>query len=87
MQSDSDQNADAASRAWLLPTLLVLVVLLVVADWVLLKAVGRADALECARADCSPYQDLVRTLTFVAVPGLIRLTLIGAVEVFLRRRR
>lgn len=66
------------------PALVILVPLLGVAEWVIVNEVGAADALECARTDCSGYQDAIRTLGFVVVPGLIVLALLATVAAGIR---
>jgi hypothetical protein len=55
-------------------------------EWRIRQAVGAADALECARTDCSAYQDTIRTL-YVVVPGLILLAVLAALEAGVRHFR
>lgn len=81
---DDAAPRSASSRdAWLFLALLLVVPLLCFAEWRIRQAVGAADALECARTDCSAYQDTIRTL-YAVVPGLILLAIIGAVAVGVR---
>jgi hypothetical protein len=85
----SDDFDDAAPRsassrdAWLFLALLLLIPLLCFAEWMIRETVGAADALECARTDCSAYQDTIRIL-YAVVPGLILLAILEAVAVGVR---
>ena len=70
---------------WLFPVLLLVVALLGAAEWaVIVKGVGPADALECARTECSAYQDTIRSLAFLVVPALIVLALLATVAAGIR---
>ena len=86
-----DFDDDAAARrsgssldAWLFPALLVLVPLLGFGDWAIVREMGAADALECARTDCSFYQDMIRTIAVIVIPGLIVIALLAAVPAGIR---
>ena len=76
-------------HSWALSVLLAILVVLIIGEWLAVRAAGDARSLECW-PNCSDRQDLLRVLGYTALPGAILCILIAillAISAQLTNRR